>query len=105
MELGLKKITSSNCDLGVQCSLEPVNKIFCPDILAWFLVILFQKIMFLHWIYNANINQHILDQQIHCEQQVHPGTKINGLKCTDVQMNVFEKYFVQFLHVSSQCLL
>ena len=39
------------------------------------------------------------------QQKIHTGSKINGVERTTVQMPIFEKYLVQFMYMSLQCLL
>ena len=67
----------------------------------WVLVILCQKINVLHWIYIANEKQHLSDQSMNNQQQIHPYSKMNGVERTSFQTNLFENIFrLISVHVS-----
>ena len=52
--------------------------IYFPEISdCSFLVMLFQNIDVLHWIYTANENQHISYQSINSDQKDCPGSNMN----------------------------
>ena len=78
------------------------DKILCTDMLVYdFLMIMFQKIYVLHWIYTANKNKHILYISINRKHQVNPGLKMNRVELPSVKTTLFEnKFRFIYTHVS-----
>ena len=56
---------------------------------------MFHKIYFLHWINTANEIHHHSEKSMNSEKKFYPGSKMNGLELTDVQMDQFMYMYLE----------